>query len=184
MHGFFFWEYSLVANCLMLCSEDTGRRIRTSLTKEMLNQSIASSCDCEVGDFFYFSDVQDVLSHFPLTEEQREFVAYSAVATRLFLLPSQPKSWFFLPQVGVEDDGLPQLVQAQLKDSQQWINLLLVQIVDGVADCLLLDPTLSLPGLNIKFAQPLRIFTNRLSPAEYTQSVKEVDAVDSLLQWA
>ncbi|MBE2898233.1 cell division protein ZapC [Pasteurellaceae bacterium 20609_3] len=164
MNGFFYWEYSHVAQCLMLCSQDTGRRIRTSLEKSMLTQSALSVSDCDMEDFLFFNVVVDALKHHPAEDATREFLAYSAVAVRQFLLPIQPKSWFFTPLNGIEicDEAEPKLVQAQIKDSGEWVNLLLVQIGGNVADCLLLDRTLVLPGLNLTFAQPLRLFANRL----------------------
>lgn len=164
MNGFFYWEYSNVAQCLMLCSQDTGRRIRTSLEKSMLTQSALSINDCDMEDFLFFNVVIDALKPYQLDDTAREFLAYSAVAVRQFLLPIQPKSWFFTPLNGVEicDEAEPKLVQAQIKDSGDFVNLLLVQISGNVADCLLLDRTLHLPGLNLTFAKPLRLFANRL----------------------
>ncbi|MBE2896542.1 hypothetical protein HPC38_06595 [Pasteurellaceae bacterium HPA106] len=164
MNGFFYWEYSNVAQCLMLCSQDTGRRIRTSLEKSMLTQSALNVSDCDMEDFLFFNVVIDALKTYAIDDSQREFLAYSAVAARQFLLPIQPKSWFFSLLNGIEicDEAEPKLVQAHIKERDEWVNLLLVQISGNVADCLLLDRTLQLSGLKLTFAQPLRLFANRL----------------------
>ncbi|MBE2894152.1 cell division protein ZapC domain-containing protein [Spirabiliibacterium falconis] len=166
MNGFFYWEYSPVAHCLMLCSEDTGRRIRTSLQKGMLNQAAFGVNDCDMEDFLFYNVVYDVLKDHAMSDADREFMTYSAIGARQFLLPIQPKSWFFTALNGIDicDEAEPKLVQALLKDSDKWVNLLLVQISGNVADCLLLDRTLILSGLNLTFAQPLRLFANRLRP--------------------
>jgi hypothetical protein len=166
MSGFFYWEYSKTADCLMLCSDSTHRKIRTALKSEMLNRSIINRCDCEMEDFQFYNQVMELIEDCDLIPEQQlEFIAHSAVAVKRFLLPSQPKSWFF----DFADDynpasfeQLPCLVQAQVKQNQQNISLLLLNSDGNTADCLLLEPEFNLPGLQLQFGQPLRIFKNRL----------------------
>ncbi|MGR3808350.1 cell division protein ZapC domain-containing protein [Pasteurella testudinis] len=176
MNGFFYWEYDQAADCLMLCSDATQRKIRTALKGEMLCQQALSRCDCETEDFLFYSQIIDLIEYSDLiTPSQLEFIAYTAVAARLFLLPIQPKSWFFefaphsQPQnQSAESDWLndmPAFVQTTIKQNQQPITLLAVGGDGDVVDCLLLEAQLELPGLRLQFGQPLRIFNNRLQPS-------------------
>ncbi|KGQ71209.1 hypothetical protein A1D23_00405 [Chelonobacter oris] len=166
MNGFFYWTYDNTADCLMLCSETTNRKIRTALQGSMLNPSAYAATECEADEFIFYTQIEELIEHCDLImPQQRELLAYTAVAARTFLLPTQPKSWFFET---TESDGphaaqpYPYLVQTRLKQTQQVISLLSFAGDDTVADCLLLEEELNLPGLQLKFGQPLRIFVNRL----------------------
>ncbi|MGR6981568.1 cell division protein ZapC domain-containing protein [Testudinibacter sp. P27/CKL/0425] len=174
VNGFFYWEYDKATDCLTLCSQTTPKKIRTALKGEMLNQSAFINCDCEVEDFLFYNQIIELIEYSELiTPNQQEFIAYTAVAAKSFLLPKQPKSWFFEACEGSVVPSVAQypcLVQTQIKQTQQTISLLLFDGDDQVADCLLLETALELPGLKLQFGQPLRIFTNRLhylDQAEY-----------------
>ncbi|MGV6989336.1 cell division protein ZapC domain-containing protein [Testudinibacter sp. P80/BLE/0925] len=165
-HGFFYWEYDKAADCLTLCSDTTQRKIRTALKGEVLTQSAFISCDCEADEFMFYTQIMELLEYCDLVApEKREFLAYTAVAARTFLLPTQPKSWFFEAMDNAATalpEECPYLVQTRVKQNQRIISLLLLASDGNVADCLLLEDELSLPGLCLQFGQPLRIFNNRL----------------------
>lgn len=165
-HGFFYWEYDKAADCLTLCSDATQRKIRTALKGEMLNHSAFLNSDCEADEFMFYTQIMELIEYCDvIAPAQQELIAYTAVAARTFLLPTQPKSWFFeaidnTPAALPTD--CPYLVQTRVKQNRQILSLLLFASDGNVADCLLLEEELSLPGLQLQFGQPLRIFTNRL----------------------
>ncbi|AWX13331.1 hypothetical protein CEP49_01600 [Mergibacter septicus] len=158
------WQYDADKDCLtvLLSSKNS---VKTTLKKHHLNHMGLQQNTCDLPDFELFSDFMRQLEVLNFNYRDCEMLAYSAVAANRFLVPNQPKSWYFHEQ-STSLDPENKLARAMIKQDRRWCNFLIAAIDGVVATVLLLDNSLQLPGLTLSFGEPFRIFTNRLESSE------------------
>lgn len=158
------WQYDADQDCLTILLSSKNI-VKTTLKKKHLNHEGLQQSICELYDFNLFSKLITQLEYLNFNSRNREILAYSAVAASRFLIPNQPRSWFFQEQnnrITANDT----IVRAMVKQDNRWCNLLVAGIDGAVATVLLLDNGLQLPGLTLSFGEPFRIFVNRLEAVE------------------
>lgn len=159
------WQYNQAKRRLVVLLPSKNI-ITTTLSDKHLASQHFQPQSCSLADFSDYNLYHKLLLACGFEAKTAEILAYSAVATQHFLLPSQPKSWFFQP-LNTEEFGTIQpqsLARLYVKQTQQWAMVLICHIDETVANGLWLENDLNLPGLTLSFGEPFRIFVDRLQP--------------------
>ncbi|MDG6894121.1 cell division protein ZapC domain-containing protein [Volucribacter amazonae] len=154
------WQYNPVRGRLAILLPSKNLVFTTLTEKHLASDGFVNS-PCSLVDFDDYNRFTQLLLACGFEQETLEILAYSAVATQHFLLPSQPKSWFFQP-CGSENIEPQILAQVKIKQTGQWAMVLVTNIEGSVANCLWLENDLALTGLQLTFGEPFRIFVDRL----------------------
>lgn len=156
------WQYEQESDSLFICLP-SAKKVKTTLKQAHLNQDGQSQDNrCRLSDFIHYQLFFEQIEKLALPLEVSEQLAYSAIASQLFLLPIQPQSWHFDVVNTTENVEIGNIARVLHKQEQKWYDVLVTQIEQQIATVLLLDQSLPLSRRQLNFGEPFRIFCNRL----------------------
>ncbi|KJF80902.1 cell division protein ZapC [Photobacterium angustum] len=156
------WYFDAEMNSLMLELND-DMLFRVSLPSKLLTPEAKISDIFNVDDIEAYQNFQEQIAHLPISAARKCELALNATAARRFHKPMMPKSWYFVPQQGVEPLQGQVITLMTASCNAHYV----VIENSGVASlCMLADvATVDLDGVkSMEFCETIKVMNDRMSP--------------------
>lgn len=155
------WYFDKKYDCLMLeISHDMVFRSRFS--SKTLAPDAFKSTRFSVNDTSAYYHFYESCMGLNLSEPQKVELILNAIVARNFLKPQMPKSWYFVQQPMQFTPRFAELIEAQVQDSGQRINLLVVEIGEYASLCLIAETSVCMAGKQFNMADAVKVMNDRL----------------------
>lgn len=164
------WYFDSKYDCLMLeISNDMLFRSRYSA--KMLVPDAFNSFPFSVDDASAYYQFYESCNRLALPEPLKVELVLNAIVASNFLKPQMPKSWYFAQQPMLFRPMFAEVVEAQIQDTVQRINLLVVEAGESASLCLFAEPNIHIAGKSFNTADVVKVMNDRLA----AKTILEVD---------
>ncbi|MEX6295505.1 cell division protein ZapC [Proteus mirabilis] len=140
-----------------------GMIFRSRFPSKMLSATAHQSSPFTVDDAALYYGYDEQIRQIDMPSESRAELALNALIAHRFLKPLMPKSWYFEVSHSSTRPYLAQVVETALKDSNEKVLFLVVEVGEQACLCLLAQPQLALFDRTLTFCDPLKIMNDWLS---------------------
>lgn len=146
---------------------------RSRYPAKMLTPDAFNTFPFSVDDASAYYQFYESCTRLNLPEPQKVELVLNAIVASNFLKPQMPKSWYFVQQPMLFTPSFGELVEAQVQDSAQRINLLVVESGDTASVCLLADPCVNMAGKNFDITDVVKVMNDRLASKNNSKTNEE-----------
>ncbi|SMY33107.1 cell division protein ZapC domain-containing protein [Photobacterium andalusiense] len=159
-----YWQFDTKRNTLML---ELGNELLFCVSipiKQLTVEARSISNQIfTVADVAAYQTFKEGMVNLPLSEARKSELALNAVAAYRFQKPLMLRSWFFVPQAGIDPDWGEVVI---LKTADDYARFIIIETDGNSSLCMLADvaPIKLDHNKELNFSDTIRVMNNRISP--------------------
>ncbi|XKM14440.1 cell division protein ZapC [Orbaceae bacterium ac157xtp] len=160
------WYFDNKYDSLML-ELSNDMLFRSRYPSKMLIPDVFNKIPFSVDDASRYYQFFESCSQLALSEPQTVELILNAIVASQFLKPQMPKSWYFVQQPMLFTPRFAEVVEAQVQNSGEKVNLLVVEVGDNASVCLIAQPSINMAGKEFNLGEVVKVMNDRLSPKSF-----------------
>lgn len=179
------WYFDNKYDCLML-EIANDMVFRSRYPAKMLIPDAFNTFPFSVDDASAYYQFYENCAQLNLSEPQKIELVLNAIVARNFLKPQMPKSWYFVQQPILFSPVFAELVEAEIHDTAQRVNLLVIETGECASVCMLAESNINMASKNFNIADVVKVMNDRLAAKtdlrlnDYMNDESEQDSIVNL----